>query len=229
MRVEGAATSAHEFSSSRDIAGVLRGRDIRGPTTEPINSLQDLQPQFEMTTKRAKAQKIDSPLEPRSSTTPLPLSALRQVMWSRPGFLIRRLHQIGAVLFYDDCQSESLTPLQIGMLTALSMNPWLDQKAIGRELALDRTTTAEVLKRLAEKGLVETRVNPDDRRSRLSVITKKGLNLIHELQDSIHRSQERLLEPLAAEDRVVFMRMLTQLVDAHEKSSGQSREIREDA
>jgi DNA-binding MarR family transcriptional regulator len=181
-----------------------------------------------MTTKRAKAQKIDSPPEPKSSTTPLPLSALRQVMWSRPGFLIRRLHQIGAVLFYDDCQSESLTPLQIGMLTALSMNPWLDQKAIGRELALDRTTTAEVLKRLAEKGLVETRVNPDDRRSRLSVITQKGLTLIHELQDSIHRSQERLLEPLAAEDRVVFMRMLTQLVDAHEKAIGQSREIRED-
>lgn len=182
-----------------------------------------------MTTKRAKARNIDSPPEPKGSTTPLPLSALRQVMWSRPGFLIRRLHQIGAVLFYDDCQSESLTPLQVGMLTALSMNPWLDQKAIGRELALDRTTTAEVLKRLAEKGLVETRVNPDDRRSRLSVITKKGLDLIHELQDSIHRSQERLLEPLPAEDRVVFMRMLSHLVDAHEKASDQSREIQEDS
>lgn len=179
-----------------------------------------------MTTRRAKSQTIDSPPEPKSSTTSVPFNALRQVMWGRPGFLIRRLHQIGAALFYDDCQSESLTPLQIGMLTALSMNPWLDQKAIGRELALDRTTTAEVLKRLAEKGLVETRVNPDDRRSRLSVITKKGLKLIHELQGSIHHSQERLLEPLSPEDRLIFMRMLTQLVDAHEKANSQGREVR---
>jgi DNA-binding MarR family transcriptional regulator len=144
-------------------------------------------------------------------------SALRQVMWTRPGFLIRRLHQIGAALFYDECQSESLTPLQIGMLTALSMNPWMDHKAIGRELALDRTTTAEVLKRLVEKGLVETKVNPDDRRSRLSVITKKGLTLINELQHSIHRSQERLLEPLPPEKRDEFMKLLAQLVDAHEQ------------
>ncbi|MFT2543035.1 MarR family winged helix-turn-helix transcriptional regulator, partial [Escherichia coli] len=84
-------------------------------------------------------------------------------------------------LFFDLCKSESITPLQVGMLTALSMNPWLDQKAIGRELSLDRTTTAEVLKRLGDKGLVETRVNPDDRRSRLSVITKDGLKLINDL------------------------------------------------
>lgn len=107
------------------------------------------------------------------------------------------------------------------MLTALSMNPWLDQKAIGRELALDRTTTAEVLKRLSDKGLVETRVNPDDRRSRLSVITKQGLKLINDLQESIARSQELLLEPLAPEERVIFMKLLTQLVDAHEKMNAQ--------
>ncbi|MNR43001.1 transcriptional regulator SlyA [compost metagenome] len=108
------------------------------------------------------------------------------------------------------------------MLTALSMNPWLDQKAIGRELSLDRTTTAEVLKRLSDKGLVETRVNPDDRRSRLSVITTDGLNLINDLHESIHRSQELLIEPLSPEDRVVFMRLLAQLVDAHEKKEKES-------
>ena len=151
------------------------------------------------------------------SPGPQPFNPLRQVMWGRPGFLIRRLTQIGQAIFFDLCKSESITPLQVGMLTALSMNPWLDQKAIGRELSLDRTTTAEVLKRLGDKGLVETRINPDDRRSRLSVITKEGLNLINDLQDSIHRSQELLIEPLSPDDRVTFMKLLAQLVDAHEK------------
>lgn len=173
-----------------------------------------------MTTKRAPAQKQNSPVEARKLSAPQAFSPLRQVMWHRPGFLIRRLHQIGAAIFFDLCQSESITPLQVGLLTALSMNPWLDQKAIGRELSLDRTTTAEVLKRLSEKGLVETRVNPDDRRSRLSVITKKGMKLINDLQESIHRSQELLLEPLPAEERVVFMKLLTKLVDTHERAAG---------
>lgn len=185
---------------------------------ESINSPADTIGDIEMIKKRAPIQKktVDSAVATKPQGSEL-FSPLRQVMWRRPGFLIRRLTQIGQAIFFDLCKSESITPLQVGMLTALSMNPWLDQKAIGRELSLDRTTTAEVLKRLVDKGLVETRVNPDDRRSRLSVITKEGLNLINDLQESIHRSQELLVEPLSPEDRVVFMRLLAQLVDAHEK------------
>jgi DNA-binding MarR family transcriptional regulator len=49
------------------------------------------------------------------------------------------------------------------------------------------------------------------------VITTDGLNLINELQESIHRSQELLIEPLSPDDRAVFMKLLAQLVDAHEK------------
>ena len=82
-----------------------------------------------------------------------------------------------------------------------------------------------MLKRLGDKGLVETRVNPDDRRSRLSVITTDGLNLINDLQESIHRSQELLIEPLSPEDRAEFMRLLAQLVDAHEKKEKMEKEI----
>jgi DNA-binding MarR family transcriptional regulator len=175
-----------------------------------------------MVKKRESVQKKSALPEPIESAIPEPFSPLRQVMWRRPGFLIRRLTQIGQAIFFDLCKSESITPLQVGMLTALSMNPWLDQKAIGRELSLDRTTTAEVLKRLGDKGLVETRINPDDRRSRLSVITKEGLKLINDLQESINRSQELLLDPLPPEERVHFMRLLAQLVDAHEKMNNRT-------
>jgi DNA-binding MarR family transcriptional regulator len=191
-------------------------------TGEPIHSPAGTISDLEIMTKRSPAQKKTGGVtEVAKPQGPEPFNPLREVMWRRPGFLIRRLTQIGQAIFFDLCKSESITPLQIGMLTALSMNPWLDQKAIGRELSLDRTTTAEVLKRLVDKGLVETRVNPDDRRSRLSVITTDGLNLINELQESIHRSQELLIEPLSPDDRAVFMKLLAQLVDAHEKMEKQ--------
>ncbi|WP_240787157.1 MarR family winged helix-turn-helix transcriptional regulator [Ramlibacter rhizophilus] len=141
---------------------------------------------------------------------------LKQVLWARPGFLVRRLHQIHDALFFRECQTHNITPVQFGILTALSMNPWLDQKAIGHELALDRTTTADVLKRLEEKGLIERRVNPDDRRSRLSVITKAGLKTLQNLSEGMQTAQEDLLAPLSDLNRIAFSKLLWLLVEAHE-------------
>jgi hypothetical protein len=37
----------------------------------------------------------------------------------RPGFLIRRLHQIHTALFADECAGESITPVQYSILIAL--------------------------------------------------------------------------------------------------------------
>jgi hypothetical protein len=37
------------------------------------------------------------------------------------------------------------------------------------------------------------------------------------LQEGIRRSQEPLIEPLSPRDRAVFMKLMAQLVDAHEK------------
>ncbi len=141
---------------------------------------------------------------------------LKQVLWARPGFLVRRLHQIHDALFFRECQTHNITPVQFGILTALSMNPWLDQKAIGDELALDRTTTADVLKRLEEKGLIERRVNPEDRRSRLSVITQAGLQTLSSLYHGMQTAGADLLAPLSEPNRLVFLKLLTQLVGAHE-------------
>ncbi|WP_354003735.1 MarR family winged helix-turn-helix transcriptional regulator [Ramlibacter aurantiacus] len=138
------------------------------------------------------------------------------MLWARPGFLIRRLHQVHDALFFRECQTRNITPVQYGILTALSMNPWLDQKAIGQELALDRTTTADVLKRLEEKGLIERRVNPDDRRSRLSVITKAGLKTLENLGQGMQTAQEDLLAPLSELNRLAFSKLLGLLVEAHE-------------
>ena len=93
------------------------------------------------------------------SVNPPPGSALdnfdpiRQVLWSRPGFLIRRLNQIHYALFSEECKEHNITPVQFGILTALSLKPGLDQTEIGTEIGLDRTTTADVLKRLEEKNL----------------------------------------------------------------------------
>jgi len=112
-----------------------------------------------------------------------------------------------------------VTPVQYGVLTALSLSPWLDQTAIGMELGLDRTTTADVVKRLQERGLVERRVNPTDKRSRQAVITQEGLRIMGLLQQGMARAQQRLLEPLSARNQEIFMKLLSTLVEASNQYS----------
>lgn len=139
----------------------------------------------------------------------------KQVLWARPGYLVRRLNQIHYAMFFEECKTQNITPVQYGVLTALSLSPWMDQTAIGMELGLDRTTTADVIKRLQERGLVQRRVNPNDKRSRQAVITEEGLRIMGLLQAGMARAQQRLLEPLSPRNQQIFMKLLSTLVEAN--------------
>jgi DNA-binding MarR family transcriptional regulator len=59
-------------------------------------------------------------------------------LWGRPGYLLRRLHQIHYTLFFEECAGYDITPVQYGLLTTLSLNPNLDQNSLARELGIDR-------------------------------------------------------------------------------------------
>ena len=72
-----------------------------------------------------------------------------------------------------------------------------------------------MIKRLQEKGLVDRRVNPMDRRSRQAVITPEGLRVMGLLQNGMLRAQQRLLEPLSPRNQEIFMNLLSTLVDAN--------------
>ena len=145
----------------------------------------------------------------------LPFDPAKQVLWSRPGFLVRRLNQIHYAMFFEECRDETLTPVQYGLLTALSLAPGSDQTALALEVGLDRTTTADVLKRLEGKGYLVRKTNPNDRRSKQAFITKEGLRIMGLLQNGMGQAQSRLIEPLKEKDREVFMKLLFKLVEAN--------------
>ncbi len=168
-----------------------------------------------MDTEVKTARKTPSRKRPSSAH----FDPIQQVLWARPGFLVRRLNQIHYALFAEECKTYSMTPVQFGVLTALSLNPWLDQTAIGSELGLDRTTTADVLKRLEEKNLIMRRMSPTDRRSRQSMITEEGFRAMKSLHESMMAAQRRLLAPLSPRNQEVFLKLLSTLVDANNEYS----------
>lgn len=163
-----------------------------------------------------KKSRLDSDNKPTSNSgNDMVADMFSQGLWSRPGFLVRRLHQIHYALFLEECKNENITPVQYGILTVLAVEPWMDQTAISYEVGIDRTTSADVIRRLEEKGWLERRTNPTDRRSRQARVTNEGLKVMEMLKSSLVRSQQRLLQPLSTADRKTFMRLLTEVVMAN--------------
>lgn len=139
----------------------------------------------------------------------------RLPLWARPGYLIRRLHQIHYALFFEECAAFDITPVQYGLLTTLSLSPDLDQNSIGRELGIDRTNVADVLNRLEKRGLLVRRRSGTDKRMVLARLTRRGEQVTKDMYDSMERAQLRLLEPLPPADRRIFIENLMRLVDSN--------------
>ncbi|MCY1227124.1 Transcriptional regulator SlyA [compost metagenome] len=158
--------------------------------------------------------------ESGSTATAVPeADPAKELLWARPGFLVRRLHQIHVAMFFEECKAPNITPVQYAILTVLSVLPGLDQTSLGQEVGLDRTTTMDVVRRLEDRGLVERRENPADRRTRHVHLTREGKSVVTSLRADMARAQERMLAPLKPAQREVFMELLATLVEANNQYS----------
>jgi DNA-binding MarR family transcriptional regulator len=150
-------------------------------------------------------------------------SELRQLMerlplWRRPGYLVRRLHQIHSALFFEECSEFEITPVQYGVLSTLSLSPDIDQASLAQEVGIDRSNVADVLTRLAQRRLVQRRRSEADRRAVLARLTPEGERIARAMHGAMKRAQERLLDPLDAAEREQFLALLLRLVDANNAS-----------
>ncbi|HET7715029.1 MAG TPA: MarR family transcriptional regulator [Bauldia sp.] len=141
----------------------------------------------------------------------------RLPLWRRPGYLVRRLHQIHYALFFEECAEFGITPVQYGLLTILSTNPDCDQVTLANALGIDRTNVADVLRRLEHGGLVRRRKSVDDRRMVLARLTAAGENMVEKMHPYMVRAQERLLAALTAEERDAFIATLMRLLEANNR------------
>jgi len=134
-------------------------------------------------------------------------------LYRRPGFLIRRAHQIAVALFLEETGELGITNRQYGILTALKHQPGLDQISVAKLLGLDRSTTGMVINKLERSGLVE-RCVADDRRRRNLKLTLAGAKVLKRLAEPARRAQARALAPFTPRERVVFLALLDKFTRA---------------
>lgn len=139
-------------------------------------------------------------------------------IWDRPGYLVRRLHQIHVAMFLENVANGEMTPIQYGLLSILATRPNIDQFTIGEELGLDRANVAGILQRLESRKLITRVVDPENRRRKICLATAKGLALVKRYDQQMQECQKRLLSPLNAAERESFMTLLSRLVEANNES-----------
>lgn len=145
-------------------------------------------------------------------------SAANHTIWDRPGYLVRRLHQIHVAMFSARVADGQVTPVQFGLLSILISRPGIDQATLGAELGLDPANVAEILRRLEDRNLLTRVVDPQNRRRKLCLATPDGKKFVQRYQKDMQLSQQQLLSPLNPADRQVFMELLGRLVEGNNES-----------
>jgi len=136
-----------------------------------------------------------------------------------PGHYIRRLHQIAVAIFLQETEAHGLTPVQFAALSKVDLTPGVDQRTLAGSIGLDTSTIAGVIDRLEARGLMQRNASPEDRRVRLLRLTTDGQKLLRAIEPDMLKAQQRILKPLPAAERDLFMRMLRKLVEANNESS----------
>lgn len=140
-------------------------------------------------------------------------------VYHMPGHLIRRAQQIAVSIFLEECAPTDLTPVQYAAMVAVRDNPGIDATRLSALIAFDRSTLGNVLERMEGKGYIQRVAHAEDRRIKLLALSDKGEAVLDGVETRVLKAQERILAPLAPEDRETFMRMLSQLVEINNEAS----------
>ena len=136
-------------------------------------------------------------------------------LFARPGFLVRRLHQIYVAIYLQECEAFGTTPVQTSIMQVARFNPGIDQATLAAEIGVDRTTTSNVLTRLEGRGFVRRENDARDKRLRRVFLEAAGETLLAEIRGALDRAHGRLVDPLEPEEREAFTQTLQRLVEAN--------------
>jgi len=133
-----------------------------------------------------------------------------------PSHLIRRCQQYFGDLYAHEAGSCELTKQQFTLLCALENNEGVSQTALVEMTGIDRSTLAEMVRRMLERGLLSRERTETDARANAVSITGNGRKGLRAARSAADRAERLLLESLPPSERSKFIKSLTAIASAGE-------------
>jgi len=143
-----------------------------------------------------------------------------------PSHLLRRCVQYANDLFSRESGGNDLTKQQFTVLAAVEQNEGMSQTDLVAITGIDRSTLAEMIRRMIDKGLLDRERTEADQRAnsvRIAMAGKKALRGARTASDRVERA---LLASLNTADRARFVKMLSTVVSDAESEDSVANEPR---
>ena len=133
-----------------------------------------------------------------------PLPALA----GRLGYLMKHAHQRLADLTGSALAPFGISGRECAVLIAIDDRVPLSQQEVARRLGVDRTTMVALIDDLENKGLVERRQDPDDRRKNVVVLTDAGRTTLRQATAATRKAERRFLGSLSDDESAALKKAL---------------------
>lgn len=128
-------------------------------------------------------------------------------------FLLAKAYQRGHAALKKRLVPYGLTPLQQLIMAALALEDGISAGEVGKRLTLDSATLSGILDRMEEKGLIEKRSDPTDKRVSRIHLTSSAREMNSGLAHARQEANQELLAKLSLEEKLLLKRILKDLAN----------------
>ncbi|GLZ54017.1 MarR family transcriptional regulator [Actinomycetospora sp. NBRC 106378] len=139
---------------------------------------------------------------------------------SGAAFLLTQLGTHAARRFGERVAAVDLTPPQAGLLRAVAREPGRSQQVLADRLGTPATRLVALVDALEQRGALERRRNPDDRRLYAVHLTEAGEDLVRDLGRLATEHEDALLATLDVDERRTLADLLGRVAAAEGLTPG---------
>jgi DNA-binding MarR family transcriptional regulator len=131
-------------------------------------------------------------------------------------FLLKRLGMLAKERSFQAYEDAGFTPYQHAALTVLDEGSRETQGEIADVLGYDKGQLVGILDELEERGLIERKRDPNDRRRHIVSLTPAGRRALSRLRALARKVDDDYLAPLSEDERETLHALLLRLAEVHE-------------